>query len=104
MATRKNRKSSRSFTRNNSGKYTAPAVNTKKNVGSRAEVWHGTAKKTSGGLTRADLKKNDHGRIVSIKKSNAGKKSIKRLANLGYVAKKGEFKLFKKSGAKARKH
>ncbi len=100
MATRKNRKSSRSFTRNNTGKYTSPAVHTKKTVGSRAEVWHGTAKKTSGGLTRSDLMKNKHGRIVSIKKSNAGKKSIKRLANLGYVAKKGTFKLFKKSDAK----
>ena len=29
-----------------------------KTVGSRAEVWHGTAKKTSGGLLKKDLKKN----------------------------------------------
>ena len=29
----------------------------KKNIGSRAEVWHGTAKKTSGGLKKSDLKK-----------------------------------------------
>ena len=100
MATRKNRKNSRSFTRNNTGRFTASAYHAKKTVGSRAEVWHGTAKKTYGGLTRADLMKNKHGRIVSIKKSNAGKKTIKRLKNLGFVAKKGEFKLFKKSDAK----
>ena len=41
----------------------------KKNIGSRAEVWHGTAKKTSGGLEKKDLKKNPHGYIVSKKKS-----------------------------------
>lgn len=100
MATRKNMKRSRSFTRNNTGKYTAPARNPIKTVGSRAEVWHAVAKHTSGGLTRADLMKNKHGRIVSIKKHNAGKKSIKRLKNLGFVAEKGSFKLFKKSDAK----
>ena len=100
MATRKNRKSSRSFTRNNTGKYTASAHHAKKTVGSRAEVWHGVARHTSGGLTRADLMKNKHGRIVSIKKSRAGKKSIKRLKNLGFVAEKGTFRLFKKSDAK----
>ena len=27
-------------------------------VGSRAQVWHGTADKTSGGLTKKDLKFN----------------------------------------------
>ncbi len=38
-------------------------------VGSRAQVMHGTAQKTSGGLTKADLKYNKWGRIVSRKKS-----------------------------------
>ena len=37
-------------------------------VGSRAQVWHGTAYKTSGGLTKKDLTKNKHGHIVSAKK------------------------------------
>jgi hypothetical protein len=41
--------------------------------GSRAEVLHGTAKRTSGGLTRDDLKKNKNGRIVSAKRSAAAK-------------------------------
>ena len=38
-------------------------------VGSRAQVMHGTAQKTSGGLTKKDLKYNKWGRIVSRKKS-----------------------------------
>jgi hypothetical protein len=38
-------------------------------VGSRAQVMHGTAMKTPGGLTKKDLKYNKNGRIVSRKKS-----------------------------------
>jgi hypothetical protein len=38
-------------------------------VGSRAQVMHGTAEQTSGGLTKTDLKYNKSGRIVSKKKS-----------------------------------
>jgi hypothetical protein len=64
-------------------------------VGSRAQVWHGTAKKTSGGLTKKDLKKNKAGRIVSVKMSNRAKKE-KRLEKAGYKPTKGKFKLFKK--------
>lgn len=44
-------------------------------VGSRAEVMHGTAKHTSGGLTKKDLKYNKYGRIVSVKKSATAKKN-----------------------------
>jgi hypothetical protein len=65
-------------------------------TGTRAQVWHGTAKKTSGGLTKQRLMMNKHGRIVSKKKHALGKKTIKHLKKLGYVAKKGEFKLFRK--------
>ena len=43
-------------------------------VGSRAQVMHGNAKKTSGGLTQKDLKYNKHGRIVSKKVSALAKK------------------------------
>jgi hypothetical protein len=71
-------------------------------TGSRAQVWHGTAKKTSGGLTKSNLMKNKHGRIVSRRKHASGKKTIKNLRKLGYVAKKGQFKLFRK-GNKSRK-
>lgn len=71
-------------------------------IGTRAQVWHGNAKKTSGGLTKSHLMMNKHGRIVSRKKHASGKKTIKHLKSLGYVAKKGEFKLFHK-GHKSRK-
>ena len=64
--------------------------------GSMAQVFHGTAKHTPGGLVKKDLMKTKNGRIVSKKKHAAGLKAIKRLRKLGYVAKKGTFKLFKK--------
>jgi hypothetical protein len=75
---------------------------TEQTFGSKAQVWHGTAKKTSGGLTKSDLMKNKHGRIISKKKHTMGKKSIKHLRQMGYIAKKGEFTLFHK-GHKSRK-
>ena len=65
-------------------------------VGSHAEVWHGTARHTSGGLTKKDLMKNKHGRIISKKKHALGKKALKNLHKAGFKAKKGTFKLFRK--------
>jgi hypothetical protein len=64
--------------------------------GSKAQVWHGTAKHTSGGLTRKDLMKTKRGRIVSRRKHAIGLRRIKSLRRLGFKAKKGSFKLFKK--------
>lgn len=70
-------------------------------VGSKACVFHGTAVRTAGGLKKEDLMKTEKGRIVSKKQHAAGLKAIKRLRNAGFVAKKGEFKLFtKRSGSK----
>ncbi len=66
-------------------------------TGSKAQVWHGTAKHTAGGLTKKDLMKVKSGRIVSKKQHASGLKAIKRLRKLGYTAKKGTFKLFKKT-------
>ena len=43
-------------------------------TGKRAQVWHETAYQTSGGLTKGDLLKNKHGRIVSKKKTQDGEK------------------------------
>ena len=65
-------------------------------VGTKAQVYHGTAKHTSGGLTKKDLMKTKKGRIVSRKKHAAGKKALKRLVKAGYKAKKGRFSLFKR--------
>lgn len=103
-------KNSKNVSKNNSVKNSSNSLNslnaTRKNspmmggakrvprVGTRAQVWHGTAHHTSGGLTRNDLKKNKHGRIVSRRASSAGKKALKHLVKAGYKAKKGTFKLF----------
>jgi hypothetical protein len=64
-------------------------------VGSKAQVWHGTARHTSGGLTKKDLMKHK-GRIISRRKHALGKKALKNLVKAGYKAKKGTFKLFRK--------
>ena len=58
--------------------------------GSRRKVWNGSAKKTNGGLTRKDLRKNKHGRIVSVKASKSAKKH-NHLKKAGYTAVKGKF-------------
>tara|TARA_R110002072_G_scaffold41604_1_gene116602 strand:+ start:5928 stop:6245 length:318 start_codon:yes stop_codon:yes gene_type:complete len=74
--------------------------------GSRAQVWHETAYKTPGGLTRFQLMMNKHGRVVSVKKHNTAKKE-KRLEKAGYFTKKGKFGSVKegsmKKSRKARK-
>ena len=67
----------------------------KKTIGSRAEVFHGTAKKTSGGLMNKDLLKNKQGYIVSRKKHLTAKKE-RRLEKHGYFAVKGKFGYVKK--------
>jgi hypothetical protein len=59
-------------------------------IGTRAQVWHGTAYKTSGGLTKNDLVQNKAGRIVSRAKHATAKKEM-RLVKHGYGTKKGKF-------------
>ena len=68
-------------------------------VGSRAQVHHGTAYKTSygrQGLTKNALIKNKHGRFVSKKKHQVAKKE-KRLEKYGFFAVKGKFGMVKGS-------
>jgi hypothetical protein len=72
-----------------------------KRIGSRAQVMHGTAHHTSGGLTRKDLKMNKWGRIVSKAKSSKAKKE-NRLAKMGYKTQKGKFGVVK-TGKKTRR-
>jgi|UniRef100_A0A6C0ARX1 hypothetical protein len=67
----------------------------KQMTGSRAQVWNGTAKHTSGGLVKKQLMMNKWGRIVSRKKHNTAKKQ-KRLEKAGYFAQKGKFGVVKK--------
>jgi len=59
-------------------------------IGTRAQVWHETAYKTSGGLTKNNLFKNKSGRIVSKSKYFSAKKE-KRLLKHGYGYTKGKF-------------
>lgn len=59
-----------------------------KTVGSRAQVMHGTAVHTSGGLLKKDLKYNKQGRIVSVKKSKLGNALYKKY---GHILKQYQF-------------
>jgi hypothetical protein len=71
-------------------------------IGSRAEVWHGTAKHTSGGLTKSHLMKNKSGRIVSKKKHFSAKRD-NRLVKAGFKTRKGHFGFVKVGSKKHRR-
>jgi len=66
----------------------------KQTVGSRAQVMHGTAEKTSGGLKKKDLKRVN-GRIVSRKASKAAKK---RVLPTGFVNRSKQVKKLNSKG------
>ena len=83
------------------GKYNISGSNFSVLMGTRAQVWHGTAYKTSGGLKKKDLMKNKSGRIVS-KSKHASAKKENRLVKSGYGTKIGKFG-FVKIGAKSKK-
>jgi hypothetical protein len=92
------------FTKSSSGKYIVSGRSYEMLIGTRAQVWHGTAYKTSGGLCKTDLFQNKAGRIVSKAKYLTAKKE-KRLIKAGYGTKKGKFgyvKLSMKKGSKKR--
>jgi hypothetical protein len=78
------------FTKNANGSYNVNGKSYELLSGSRAQVWHGTACKTSGGLKKSDLMQNKAGRIVSKAKHVTAKKE-KRLVKAGYGTKKGTF-------------
>jgi hypothetical protein len=77
------------YTKEN-GKYEIKGHKYEMLIGTRAQVHHGTAYKTSGGLTKDDLLQNKNGRIVSKKKHGTAKKE-QRLLKAGYGTKKGKF-------------
>lgn len=66
-------------------------------VGSRRQVWNGTAMETSGGLKRSDLFKDKYGNLKSRKASKKAKRS-KNLKKAGYTAVKGKFGAVRMSG------
>jgi hypothetical protein len=53
-------------------------------IGSRIQVFRGNATHTTGRLTKDDLLRNQHGRIVSKKRHEQGKTAIKYLEKGGY--------------------
>lgn len=84
-------------------------------VGSKAQVWHGTALKTAGGLQKSDLMMNKHDRIVSKKKHSLGKKLMKKMmkspkmrkifkANQKRIKSRSKKRSKRKSKSRSRKH
>ena len=78
-----------------------------KTFGSRAEVFHGTAEKTAGGLKKKDLFQDQYG---AIKSKAASKAALERMEEEGKKAmvkvfkpKKSGFKLQPKVGTSAYK-
>jgi hypothetical protein len=84
------------------GKYHIKGKSYEKLIGSRAQVFHGTAYKTAGELTKSNILMNKHGRIVSAKKHATAKRE-KRLVKAGYLTRKGKFGAFKSGKAVSRK-
>jgi hypothetical protein len=66
------------------GAQAAKKARTKKIIGSRCQVYRGNATHTKGRLTKDDLFRNQHGRIVSKKRHEQGKIAIKYLEEGGY--------------------
>ena len=91
------------FTKTESGKYVVSGHSYEMLIGTRAQVWHGTAFKTTGGLTKKHLMQNKAGRIVSKSKHATAKKEL-RLVKAGYGSKKGKFGYVKLSGKTKKAH
>jgi hypothetical protein len=88
--------------REEDGLYHIEGKTYKELFGSRQQVWHETAYKTSGELKKSDLFMNKWGRIVSAAKHATAKKE-KRLQKYGYFAKKGRFGYVKRATRSSRK-
>ena len=87
------------YKKNSFGQYVINGKTYEMLIGSRAQVMHGTAYKTPGGLTKGHLKMS-RGRIVSVKKSNLAK-SQRHLK--GHLQPKGSGKFGNTSGKKSRR-
>ena len=91
------------FTKSAHGKYMVSGKSYDMLIGTRAQVWHGTAYKTSGGLTKHNIMQNKNGRIVSRSK-HASAKRERRLLKAGYGTQKGKFGAVKLHGKSSRRH
>jgi hypothetical protein len=70
------------FSKGSDGMYNVKGKKFAMVKGSRAQVMHGTAYETSGGLKKHHLKMNKHGRVVSVARSATAKKQKHLGANL----------------------
>ena len=57
-------------------------------VGSKLQVYNGTAKRTPGGLKKGDLMKNKHGKVISKKQHQRGAELYKRYGLPPFTKKK----------------
>lgn len=71
-------------------------------VGSKRQVWNGTAEKTSGGVKRSGLLQNDRGEIKYKAMSKSAKKN-KNLEKAGWTYQKGRFGAVRKEDVKRSK-
>jgi hypothetical protein len=95
------------FTRTSAGKYMVSGKSYDMLIGTRAQIWHGTAYKTTGGLTKSNIMMNKSGHLVS-KSKHASAKKENRLVKAGFGTKKGKFGFVKlnvtsKRGRKGKK-
>jgi len=70
-------------------------------IGSRKQVWMGSAYKTDGQLVKSDFIMNKHRRIVSAKK-HASAKRDNRLVKAGYGTQKGKFGFVRLDGSRSK--
>lgn len=87
--------------RSSDGLYHVNGKTYKHLIGSRKQVWMGSAYKTDGQLVRSDFIMNKNGRIVSAKK-HASAKRENRLVKAGYGTQKGKFGYVLLDGSKSK--
>ena len=74
----------------------------KQRVGSKRQVWNGTARETPGGIKKSGLFQDKYGNIKSKKASRSAKKT-KNLKRAGWTFKKGQFGAVRVSEEKKKK-
>lgn len=76
---------------------------TRQHVQEKMMVWNGEKKKTSSGLTKKDLMKNKHGKIVSKKQYKKGQELYKMMKKEGRLAEPFQKKSKSKSKKRSKK-
>ena len=76
---------------------------TRQHVQEKMMVWNGEKKKTSSGLTKKDLMKNKHGKVVSKKQYKKGQQLYKMMKKEGRLAEPFQKKSKSKSKKRSKK-